>query len=56
MAKRDCVTCQRPTPQEELTGDRGRQLPDRVIYVCANCGYVEVVARPRAIHPRAAAG
>ncbi|SDT36909.1 hypothetical protein [Jiangella sp. DSM 45060] len=56
MVERDCVTCQRPTPQEELTGDRGRQLPDRVIYVCGNCGYVEVVARRHAAPARSAAG
>jgi DNA-directed RNA polymerase subunit RPC12/RpoP len=56
MVHRDCATCQRPTNQEELTGDRGQQLPDRVIYVCDTCGYVEVVARQRAIHARSAAG
>jgi hypothetical protein len=56
MVKRDCITCQRPTPQEELTGDRGRQLPDRVIYVCDTCGYVEVVVRGRATPARSSAG
>ncbi|WP_158602692.1 hypothetical protein [Jiangella rhizosphaerae] len=56
MVNRDCATCQRPTPQEELTGDCGRQLPDRVIYVCGTCGYVEVAARQRAIHARSVAG
>lgn len=55
MVNRGCLTCQRQTPQEELTGDHGRQLPDRVIYVCDTCGYVEVVARQHAATARSVA-